>query len=125
MKYRFAYLDFSWWGCRRDMKSPLPLWLGCWVLITPTPAGLVLVNGECAVTRESSVMGLVAVAWTPSRAAVHVRRPADRCTIKMQLLSANQKSTTEELQSTPPPSRAQRADLPWQLALRSEFMLNM
>ena len=48
-----------------------------------------------------------------------------RCTIKMQILSANQKSTTEELQSTPPPSRAQRADLPWQLAPRSEFMLNM
>ena len=49
----------------------------------------------------------------------------DRCTIKMQLLSANQKSTTEELQSTPAPSRAQRADLPWQLASRSEFMLDL
>jgi hypothetical protein len=48
-----------------------------------------------------------------------------RCTIKMQILSANQKSTTEELQSTPAPSRAQRADLPWQLASRSEFMLDL
>ena len=47
------------------------------------------------------------------------------CASNMQLLSANQKSTTEELQSTPPPSRAQRADLPRQLAPRSEFMLNL
>ena len=58
------------------MKSPLPLWLGCWVLITPTSAGLVYVDGKRAGTRELPAMGLVAVPWTPSRAAVHVRRPA-------------------------------------------------